>query len=192
VDASLYRSINRLADRTAWAHGLFRTYAKDGIVLFAVLLLVGWVLARRDDDIPGVAAVFGTGVATLVAVGLVQLIGNVVDRARPYTAMPSAHILVSKTADFSFPSDHATAVGAVAVGLLLGRRSLGVVACVLAVLMAFARVYVGAHYPGDVVAGLLLGGITAAALRPAAIRLFVPMLQRLRRTPLRVLVVSGG
>jgi undecaprenyl-diphosphatase len=106
--------------------------------------------------------------------------------------MPAAHLLVSKTADFSFPSDHATAVGAVAVGLLLFRRPLGLTACVLALGMAFARVYVGAHYPGDVVAGLVLGGVTAAAVRPLARRLLVPVLQRLRGTGLRPLIVAGG
>jgi undecaprenyl-diphosphatase len=190
VDTSLFRSVNRLAGRTHWAHPLFRTYAEDGIALFAMLLLVGWFLERRDDDVAGVAAVVGAGIATLLAVGLVQLIGNVVDRARPYTAMPSAHLLVSKTADFSFPSDHATAVGAVAVGLLLTRRPLGAVACALAVLMAFSRVYVGAHYPGDVLAGLVLGGLTAAAVRPLAIRVLTPLLDRLRGTPLRTLIVS--
>jgi undecaprenyl-diphosphatase len=192
VDASLYRSINRLADRTEWAHGLFRTYAKGGIALFAVLLLVGWFLARRESDVPAVAAVVGTGVAALAALGLAQLIGHAVDRARPYAVMPAAHLLVSKTADFSFPSDHATAVGAVAVGLLLFRRPLGLTACVLALGMAFARVYVGAHYPGDVVAGLVLGGVTAAAVRPLARRLLVPVLQRLRGTGLRPLIVAGG
>jgi undecaprenyl-diphosphatase len=51
--------------------------------------------------------------------------------------------------------------GAVAVGLFLVSRSLGIVASVAALAMAFARVYVGAHFPVDVVAGLVLGGATA-------------------------------
>jgi len=191
VDASLYRSINRLADRTSWAHPLLRAYAKDGIVLFGVALLVGWWLARHDDDVRGVASVLGAGAAALLALGLAQLVGHAVDRARPYAAMPSAHLLVSRTSDFSFPSDHATAVGAVAVGLLLARRRLGVVVAVLAVLMALARVYVGAHYPGDVVAGLVLGGVVALAVDRLVAPLLVPLLQRLRSTPLRGLISAA-
>jgi undecaprenyl-diphosphatase len=190
VDGSLYRSINRLAAHTGWAHTTFRIYAKDGIVVFAVLLIAGWLLERRGNDIVGVAGVIGAGVAALLAVGLVQLIGNLVDRARPYTVMPSSHLLVAKTADFSFPSDHATAVGAIAVGLFLVRRRLGIVACVLALVMAFARVYVGAHYPGDVVAGLLLGAVTAVLIRPLAVRLLVPLLGWVRGTPLGVVVAA--
>jgi undecaprenyl-diphosphatase len=190
VDSSLYRSVNRLADRTTWAHSIVRTYAKDGIAVFAVLLVVGWLIERRRNDLVGVAGVIGTGFGTLLAVGLVQFIGHAVDRARPYTAMPASHLLVAKTNDFSFPSDHATAVGAVALGLLLVHRRLGSVVCVLAVAMAFARVYVGAHYPGDVVAGLVLGGVTAVAVRPIAIRLLVPLLDRARRTHLGVVVAA--
>lgn len=190
MDASLYRSINRFADHTAWAHSLFKLYAKDGIVVFAVLLVVVWLITRRDNDTPGVAAVIGTGVSTLVGFALVQLIGNAVARARPYTAMPNAHVLIAKSGDFSFPSDHATAVGAIAIGLLLVRRPLGWIAVALAVLLAFARVYVGAHYPGDVAAGLLLGGLAALVVRPLAIRFLIPVLDRLRPTPVGVLVAA--
>jgi membrane-associated phospholipid phosphatase len=75
---------------------------------------------------------------------------------------PHALLLVDKTTDFSFPSDHAVMAGAVAMGLFLVSRRLGLVALVAALLMAFTRVYVGAHYPADVVAGLALGAVVVA------------------------------
>jgi membrane-associated phospholipid phosphatase len=104
--------------------------------------------------------------------------------------MPATHLLVAKSADFSFPSDHATAVGAVAVGLLLVRPRLGAIAAALALLLAFTRVYVGVHYPGDVLAGLVLGGAVAVAVRLLALRVGVPALERLGRTRLRRLIVA--
>ena len=66
---------------------------------------------------------------------------------------PDGHLAVRAvndfaTKDFSFPSDHATVAGAVAGGLGIVDRRLGRIAVGLAVLMAAARVYVGAHYPG--------------------------------------------
>ena len=65
--------------------------------------------------------------------------------------------LADPTRDFSFPSDHAVMAGAVAAGLLLVSRRLGLLAVVAALVMAFARVYIAAHYPWDVIAGLGLG-----------------------------------
>jgi undecaprenyl-diphosphatase len=87
---------------------------------------------------------------------------HTVNEARPYTALPHILVLATRSTDPSFPSDHATMAGAVAVGLWFVSRRLGIVAAIAALLMAFARVYIAAHYPADVVAGLLLGGLVAA------------------------------
>ncbi len=188
MDGSIFRWINRLATRTGWAHWLFTTYANDGVVLFAILLVAAYVLGRQDGELGVVAASVWAAGSALVALGIGQLIGSAVNRARPYTTMPGVHVLIDKSADFSFPSDHATVVGAVAAGLLVANRRIGLLATVLAVVMAFTRVYVGAHYPGDVLAGLALGATVAAAGRP----LIVPILTRiaawLAGTPARALV----
>lgn len=187
MDWTLFHAVNDLQARTGWAHGAMRFVAKDGIALFAVLLVAGWLVGRRRGP-RVVAGALGAGAAALLALALNQLIGHAVDRARPYTSHTGVHLLVSKTSDFSFPSDHAAVAGAVAVGLLLVSRPLGLVAALAALVMAFSRVYVGAHYPGDVVAGLAVGALSAAFVYPLARRLLVPVLDRLAATPLRPLV----
>jgi undecaprenyl-diphosphatase len=193
MDASLYRAFNRFATRTGWMHWLFVGVAKYGIALFAVALVVGWWQARQADSPDGVVAVGWAGAAALLALAVAQLIGNVVDRARPYRAMPAAHVLTSRTSDFSFPSDHSTVAGAVAVGLLLagyriGRPVLGWITVGLAIVLAFSRVYVGVHYPGDVSAGLVLGGVVAAAGLPVVSAVLGPLARRLVPTPVGVLL----
>ena len=190
TDGAVFRWINRLADRTRWAHPLFRANASYGIVLFAVLLLITYINGRRHADLYGVASSVWAAGAALVALGIGQLIGGAVNRARPYRAMPNVHLLVDKTNDFSFPSDHATVAGAVAVGLLLTNRRWGIVAVALAVLMAFTRVYVGAHYPSDVLAGLALGATVAVTGSIVLVPSLTRLAGRLRTTALGPLLTT--
>ncbi len=81
--------------------------------------------------------------------------------------------------------------GAVATGLCYVNRRLGILAWVAAVLLAFSRVYVGAHYPHDVAAGLLLGAAVIVVGQLAARAVLTWLLGRLVGTPLRPLLVAG-
>ena len=190
MDNSLFRWINRLANRTGWAHGIFTSYAKYGIVLFAVLLVAAYIDARQHDDFRAIAGSVWPAAAALVALRIGQLIGGAIDRARPYEAMTDIHRLVDKTTDFSFPSDHATVARAGAVGLLLTNRRRGIVTAVLAIVMAFTRVYVGAHYPGDVIAGLALCGAVAAAGTALAVPRLTRLAEHLSRIRFRIVLIS--
>jgi undecaprenyl-diphosphatase len=105
--------------------------------------------------------------------------------------MTGIHLLIGRTTDFSFPSDHATVVGAVAAGLMFTNHRWGSVAAALAVVMAFARVYVGAHYPGDVVAGLALGAAVAAAGRLVVTPQLTGVAAWLSGTAVRSIVTSA-
>jgi membrane-associated phospholipid phosphatase len=160
VDESTFSAVQQLARATPWLHGVFVAYAQYGVVLFAALLVLALVGARRGSD-RDLAAAGWAGVATLLAVAVNQPVGALVAEARPYATHPGSLLLVSRTSDYSFPSDHAVMAGAAAVGLLIASRRLGWWAVGAALVMAFARVYVGAHYPQDVLAGLALGGLVA-------------------------------
>ena len=74
-------------------------------------------------------------------------------------------MLLVKGHDWSFPSDHAILAGAVTLTLFYVSKRLGFISLAFALLMAFARVYVGVHYPQDVLVGLLEGAAIAAGLR---------------------------
>lgn len=137
------------------------------------------------------AAALWAPVGALLAVGLNQPLVNGFHEARPYTVFPHALVLVSHSADYSFPSDHAVMAGAVSMGLLLTNRRLGVVTAIAALVMAFARVYVGAHFPLDVIVGLLFGA-TVALLGWLVLRaLLVTAVTALTRTPLRPLLTTS-
>jgi membrane-associated phospholipid phosphatase len=179
--------VNEWARDTSWLHGTVVAYAAKGVVLFAVLLLAGYLLARASGRLLLVARSILAGVGVLLAVALNQPIVHGVAERRPYAALPHVLVLVHRSADASFPSDHATMAGAVAAGLLFVNRRLGIAAVVAALAMAFARVYVGAHYPVDVVAGLAFGALVAVLTQIAA-PLVTRLLVRLQQTPLQPLL----
>jgi len=189
-DAGDFLLVNRFARRTPWLHGILAEYAGAGLALFVVLIAVGWWLARRQSSLDRMAAVIWSGIGTLVAVAVNQPIVHAVAERRPYTSIPNALLLVGRSADYGFPSDHATMAGAVATGLLYVNRRLGVLTWCVAVLMAFSRVYVGAHYPHDVAAGLALGATVIVLGRIVVHPLLRTLLHRLARTRLRPALIS--
>lgn len=187
LDDRLFFSTNAFADRTPWLHGPVELYAGYGVVLFGVLLVLTLLRARRRSS-RDLAAAGWAGLATLLAVAVNQPIAGLVHEARPYTTHPHVLLLAHRSADFSFPSDHAVMAGAAATGVLIAWRRLGWAALVAALLMAFARVYIAAHYPWDVLAGLLVGAGVAALGWLVLRRALIMVTDRLRRAP----VVSIG
>jgi undecaprenyl-diphosphatase len=177
-DTRLYLDVNRFAERTAWAHEVMRLWdAWLGVVLLAFVLLA--VLWRARGGLYGggepdrVADVLWAAVAGGLAVLVAQPIAHVVGRARPYAALHQpVEVLVGRAAGFGMPSGRAALAGAVVVGVLLaGDWILAAAAAVVGLLLAASEVYVGAAYPGDALAGLLLGIVLVLVLRPPALGL---------------------
>ncbi|MFD2081604.1 undecaprenyl-diphosphatase/undecaprenyl-diphosphatase [Actinopolymorpha cephalotaxi] len=190
-DPSWFRAVNAFARSTGWLHAPVTAYAKYGVVLFALLLLWGWWAARGAGDLEMMAEALWAPVGTLVAVAVNQPIVNAMHEARPYTALPHVLVLVSRSGDYSFPSDHAVMAGAVTAGLFLVSFRIGLVSLVAALAMASARVYVGAHFPGDVITGLAVGAAVALAGFVLCRRLLVWSVESLARTPLRPLLTTA-
>ena len=162
ADTQLAEHANRLAQHHDALEDVALRYAtvSEGLFLAGVALLVvaGLLLGRRHLVAAGVLSAIAAGVA--LAIGAV--ISMAVDRARPFVADPAqVHLFSHHATDAGFPSDHATAAFAIAGVLvgLLGRRALPVL--LAAALLAVARVLLGLHYPGDVLAGAALGLLVA-------------------------------
>ena len=160
LDDRLLIDVNDLAKHTGWLHGAVLGYATYGVALFAALLLFGLWLRRAGAD-RALAAAGWAPLAVLLAVGLNQPLVSSFAEARPYTTHPGLLVLATHSSDSSFPSDHAVMAGAAAAALWLVSRVLGALATVAALGMAFARVYIAAHYPWDVAAGLFFGALVA-------------------------------
>ena len=89
-------------------------------------------------------------------------IKNLVARTRPYEVVDGLKLLIEKQSDYSFPSGHTGSSFASAIVLWKELpRKYGVMALIVAVLIAYSRLYVGVHYPSDVLAGVVIGTVLA-------------------------------
>ncbi|MFB7657291.1 MULTISPECIES: phosphatase PAP2 family protein [unclassified Streptomyces] len=174
-DDDLYRDITGFAqDTPTWVQHTAEVGTEAGILVFGALFVLAWWRSRRGDPRAFAIAVLAP-VATAVAYVCSELLKSVVEEERPCRAVAGAGPSLAEcppTGDWSFPSNHATIAGGAAVALALVRWTAVRVTAPLALLMAFSRVFVGVHYPHDVVAGLLLGAVVAAVavrlgIRPA-------------------------
>lgn len=82
---------------------------------------------------------------------------NAVARVRPYDVQEGVILLIDKLSSYSFPSGHTLVSFEAATALSLHYRKWGIAALVLAVLVAFSRLYLFVHYPTDVLGGAVLG-----------------------------------
>jgi undecaprenyl-diphosphatase len=136
------------------------------IALVAGWLMFGVVRRLQVERVGAALALLAAGLAFAVN----QVIAQFWARPRPFSSHPgSVHVLLGHSADASFPSDHVAAAVAISMMLLAIHRRLGIAALLLSVLVGYARVFVGDHYPGDVIGGVIVGGASAAMV--GAVRL---------------------
>ncbi|MFC8672431.1 MULTISPECIES: phosphatase PAP2 family protein [Streptomyces] len=189
IDGSAYRDVVGLAHRSpGWLDALVSAWSAYGLVLFAVLTVAGWWRARRVDAAAAVTAL-AVPLTVVAAYGVNSVIKLLVHENRPCRTL-AVKTLESCPApgDWSFPSNHAAIAAAAAVALLFVSRRLGAWAVAGALAMAASRVWVGVHYPHDVLAGLTVGAAVAFGLMTLVRRRAGAVTRLLTGTPLSPLL----
>jgi undecaprenyl-diphosphatase len=143
-----------MAAVASWSEPIF-------IGVVALWFVLGWWHKRPKAMGGAVTALLASGAALAVN----SIISQFWSRPRPFiTHAGTVHLLLAHSADASFPSDHAAAAFAISGVLFAFHRRLGALALLFSVLVMYARVYVGDHYPTDVLAGMLIGLSSAVLL----------------------------
>jgi undecaprenyl-diphosphatase len=163
LDIDVFRELNK-AGISAPIDALMVGFTIIGISYVIVLVAIPlWLKDKREASIDVIVLVV---IVTLVT----EVMKLVVDRPRPSAELSDVHTILSASGP-SFPSAHAARAFAVALLVWLNtNRRWGAVAVAVASLIALSRVYLGVHWPSDVVVGALLGLMLAWAMLYAARR----------------------
>jgi membrane-associated phospholipid phosphatase len=189
IDGSLFTSVTNFARDTPWLNTPMQVWTNLGLGVFAVLMVMGWWNARRRDDMTlALAAPICVGTAFAVAEVAKKLVAEV----RPCYSLPHDYFVDSCPAptDYAFPSGHTTTAAATVAALFLLDRRLSAIAAIFAVIEGFTRVYVGDHYPHDVLGAAVLAMPVAYLTSLALRRLATGLVANLRNGSLRPLLTA--
>ena len=156
MDLFLFQKINGLANFSKvldWI-GIFLAEYTLYVVGIIFLILLFW----KRNWLMVISAAVSVILSRLV---IAEIMKNLLYRPRPYAVLETAKKLIAENADFkSFPSGHATIFFAIAMAVYFFNKKLGIIFFISAVLMSFARIFIGIHWPSDVLAGAIIGIIS--------------------------------
>jgi undecaprenyl-diphosphatase len=136
--------------------------ATDAIYVIPLMLVAMWLWGdekKRELALSACAVAF-------VSLGLNQIIGLAWQHPRPF-AVGLSRAWLAQVADSSFPSDHMTVFAGIGITLLLGgEMTLGILTLVLGFLVAWSRIYLGLHFPLDMLGAVIVACLAYAAVSP--------------------------
>jgi undecaprenyl-diphosphatase len=155
--------INGWAGHAQLLDDAMQLIAKDLIYLVVPLLIVLWFVPGEDRALrQRVSLAVPAAVVLALAIGLAA--GHLYSDSRPFVSDPGTRQLISHSADNGFPSDHALVGFAAASTLMSWRLFAGLAVMAAAALIGFARIFVGVHWPLDILGGAVIGVLASGML----------------------------
>lgn len=163
LDRNVTQWINHFAGSSVLVDAVMAGASEYGVPLLVLIVALQWWSRQERNRVRHTCV--AAGLSFLIGLGLNQVILLFIHRLRPYD-VGLTHLVISRSTDWSFPSDHATATSAIAATFLLhGLKRRGGVFLAAALLICLSRVYVGTHYASDVLGGMVMGTVAALAVR---------------------------
>ncbi len=157
LDYEIFSKINGLAGHFPSLDILMVAIARWGVFVYGIALVYLWFKkAHPGQMMKNRKGVLKVIFSAAIALGINQIIGLAYFRPRPF-AKHKVTLLLDRSTDPSFPSDHATGSIAVTASLFSENKVLGTILTVMSLVLVFSRVYCGTHYPLDILGGIASG-----------------------------------
>lgn len=159
MDIKVFRLINNLAYNNGFLDEIMVICSKYVPYLFMVLIVFVFILGISKKNLSYRKTAFSTVILTLINLFLSFIIGNIYYVDRPFVHN-KVNLLLQHVKDASLPSDHAVGTMSVALGLEKYNKTVSILLKILSVIVGFSRIYVGHHYPLDILMAYLITFVT--------------------------------
>ncbi|MDR7077522.1 undecaprenyl-diphosphatase [Neobacillus niacini] len=161
MDDKIFRALNQFTGKYRSVDIFMIMVSKKLRYVFAFLLVIMWLQDKFHKRITSLA-----GISAIITLLITSLIKLIYFKPRPFSRN-RVNLLapVPSNKDSTFPSKHTTIAFSVAISVLLYKRILGYILSVLAFLSGISRIWMGQHYPSDIIGSALIGSIVAISVK---------------------------
>ena len=159
MNMELFRTINNLANKSAILDKIMIFFSKDVPYIFMITIAMVFILGITKKNCSHRKASINAFVITVINLFLSFIIGGIYYVDRPFVHN-DVNLLFTHVQDASFPSDHATGTMSIALGLKKYNKLLSIILTIISIIVGVSRVYVGHHYPMDVIGAYIMVWVT--------------------------------
>ncbi len=165
MDYFLIKQINSLAGQWQWLDMVGIIFSDFLIFSFPLIIILIYFFSNKRNKL--IWVLIKVVLSTVLSIVLSYLISQLVARPRPFVDHQEIYQLakfIIGLKDFSFPSDHATVAFAMTLSVLVDWRKFGLILLGLALLVGLSRIFVGVHYPSDILGGIVVAIISVTGV----------------------------